>query len=935
MSTREKESAETVKAVGAGGSARKSTSAQSIAQNTPAFQMLATLAERGARFCRVRPKSKKAIEKGWPDKPYTLDEIWPCIERGENVALLCGHGGLGWLDIDADYNKFCETFLQTTSALVASPTVIRDGIDRARILVHVTGDMPQYKLFKRNGEDTPFFEWLGARRKGELPPSVHPDGDTYQWRNPDKPIVELSPEKLNGIIRQWTGANLHEFEPRPKPITNDDSDPGELLEVERRVRLLIASRLTKKGPKPGYYECPFSHNLNEPKDFLFTLDGPIGGCQGKHNKKANGEKNYWRDLATDLGIDVSQIARDVWRERHAPAPDPHQDVSQPAGETAQTEKLRIRTNHKDLAILTRQAWRAIHASNDPVYLFRFGGLPARINRDDHNNPFITMVDDNRLRHILAEKAVWYKTLQDGERPDFPPLTVVKNVLATPDMDLPILTGLTNSPTLAPSGKLQTEPGYNTETGLYYAPKQGFSIEKIPDCPTGEDIAKAKDLIDELLHDFPFVTQAEKAHTIALALLPFVRAVIDGPTPLHLFEKTTAGTGGTLLANVALYPALGSVLTPMTEGRDDDEWRKRLTASLRNSPEAILIDNLRRRLDSAALASVITARLWKDRVLGTSDTITVPVRAAWVATGNNPSMSNEIARRTVRIRLDAQVSRPWLRPTDSFKHPLPAWAIDNRPRLVWALLTLVKAWVSQNMPKSNRTLGMFEDWARVMGGILESVGIPGFLENLHDFYESTDDESNEWAELTRIWWDKYDTTPIGTSEVLEIVTEHSLGVWIGSKASEHSQKITLGKEIKKQRDRRFRVGETEYQIIFAGTHNRSARWALKRHDMSVMSVNECFPSACSEFDISKDIKDSKNRYTGAGDTQKHSYTHTPGDPKHGKMLLQTAQQRGIDAHIGDGGELVYTGDLSNTDVLEALQQHAHHVKAALVRGEEYE
>ena len=34
------------------------------------------------------------------------------------------------------------------------------------------------------------------------------------------------------------------------------------------------------------------------------------------------------------------------------------------------------------------------------------------------------------------------------------------------------------------------------------------------------------------------------------LLPFVRELIDGPTPLHLIEKPTPGTGGTLLATVA-------------------------------------------------------------------------------------------------------------------------------------------------------------------------------------------------------------------------------------------------------------------------------------------------------------------------------------------------------------------------------------------------
>ena len=43
---------------------------------------------------------------------------------------------------------------------------------------------------------------------------------------------------------------------------------------------------------------------------------------------------------------------------------------------------------------------------------------------------------------------------------------------------------------------------------------------------------------------------------------------------------------------------------MTEGRDEDEWRKRLTAKLRNSPQFLLIDNLHRRLDSTNWGRVV-------------------------------------------------------------------------------------------------------------------------------------------------------------------------------------------------------------------------------------------------------------------------------------------------------------------------------------------
>ncbi len=86
-----------------------------------------------------------------------------------------------------------------------------------------------------------------------------------------------------------------------------------------------------------------------------------------------------------------------------------------------------------------------------------------------------------------------------------------------------------------------------------------------------------------------------------------------------------GTGASLLADVLTFPATGRPPAVMTEGRDEDEWRKRLTARLRGGATAVLIDNLRHRLETANLAAALTSTRWEDRLLGTSDTVRLPVR----------------------------------------------------------------------------------------------------------------------------------------------------------------------------------------------------------------------------------------------------------------------------------------------------------------------
>jgi putative DNA primase/helicase len=81
-------------------------------------------------------------------------------------------------------------------------------------------------------------------------------------------------------------------------------------------------------------------------------------------------------------------------------------------------------------------------------------------------------------------------------------------------------------------------------------------------PTKDEIRFALEQICEPLQDFPFVEDADRAHTIALFLLPFVRELIEGPTPLHLIHKPAPGTGGSLLAQAINLAATGAPLDVM-------------------------------------------------------------------------------------------------------------------------------------------------------------------------------------------------------------------------------------------------------------------------------------------------------------------------------------------------------------------------------------
>ena len=235
------------------------------------------------------------------------------------------------------------------------------------------------------------------------------------------------------------------------------------------------------------------------------------------------------------------------------------------------------------------------------------------------------------------------------------------------------------------------------------------------------------LLDEWLGDFPFTEAASQAHAVAAALTPIVRELIVGPTPLFAIDAPAPGTGKGLRAETIGLVALGAPPPVMADVRDQDELRKRVTSLLLEGSPVILLDNVNHRLASGTLAAALTAVQWSDRRLGSNETVRAPNRALWMVTGNNLDLSNEIARRTVWVRIDPRVDRPWER--SGFRHdPLTAWVRDHRHNLLWSLLVLARHWVATARPAWNGSpLGVL----RVLGsrggrhpGSGRDPGLPG-------------------------------------------------------------------------------------------------------------------------------------------------------------------------------------------------------------------
>jgi len=550
-------------------------------------------------------------------------------------------------------------------------------------------------------------------------------------------------------------------------------------------------------------------------------------------------QDKWQSFTPDAGVNIGTLFHHAKEAGWTPPIPATRQTPQTAASAAQSSSSTTQSSHPEIIVNNRQdreivndAWAIILKQNERAMqeaalgelpdgepqqqaqsaspMFLRGGHLTRLtwftNPVGESNLVLETLDEHQSLSLLTRLADWVKISDTGILHVRPPKTVIQIVHSDPvhsgGASLPQIEAVAHTPILDAEGRLIATPGYHPHARLWLSPsKDLLHMPEIAANPSAADIASARSLIlDDLFVDFPFAGEAERANAVAALLLPFVRRIIAAPTPLHLIESPTPGTGKTLLADVISLVATGRKADPISIGRDEAEIEKKAVAILLRGRPIVLFDNINHALDSGVLAAVITSYpVYNGRRLSVSEMLDLPNNVAWLATANNPRMTTEIARRCARIRLDAPVERPWER--TCFKHsPLVPWIIQNRARIIHACLTLIRSWQAAGSVRSKRHLGSFDEWSETMGGILEHVGIAGFIENLQEMYDTVDDQTSELRELIAAWWDTRGEYQVTSAELNLLCEEKNLMFVKRGDGSPKSQQTKLGIFMKSIRDR---------------------------------------------------------------------------------------------------------------------------------------
>lgn len=436
----------------------------------------------------------------------------------------------------------------------------------------------------------------------------------------------------------------------------------------------------------------------------------------------------FNDLATAKGLDTVRVILAAALGNQPLGENVVVDQTD-AEQTAQTaETIKPKDNRVKVAVSTSEAAtadRAVKILQKQHDLYQMHGRLIRaVEGRAGNPPSIVEARPVWMRDTLSRHARFIKHVprrgQDGGVDEVPclvpewlPQIILERRGEWPGVHE--LRAIVETPVLLPGGRVLTAPGYDQESGILYLGKP--TEITVPELPSREQAEAARDVLFDVLVDFPWAEEpspeAHRAAYLAFVLTLVARFAIDGPTPFFVFDASLRGSGKGLLAMVGSRIALNRQTATSQASENHEELRKTILSLITAGRRLILMDEIGPGFGGKFWNCLITSwPAYSDRILGKSEIVTAPACSVWACTGNGITLAAESTRRAIPIRLEPSTDRPEER--TGFKYPdLLHHVGEIQPHLLTAALTILKAYHTAGSPSYTVPLGSFESWSRLV------------------------------------------------------------------------------------------------------------------------------------------------------------------------------------------------------------------------------
>lgn len=403
-----------------------------------------------------------------------------------------------------------------------------------------------------------------------------------------------------------------------------------------------------------------------------------------------------------------------------------------------------------------------------------GYVEPKDERDEAGPAQVRRIDALELARRVDHGYTVTRQRQKHTVPSMFPQSVAARAASATDLlgNVRNLRGVTHTPIVLRDGSILDVAGYDAASGMLYLPDASLTVPKVSDQPTRAEVKEAGELLLSMVEGFPFLAVHDRANYLGALLTPLLRPLVPPPYKLVAIGAPQQGSGKSLLASI-LREVHGGVFKSEFP-TNDDELRKFITSTLdATTAPVVQFDNVAGVLKSSVLDGLLTSSEWSDRLLGQNQMLSLANDRLWIATGNNVHIGGDLERRTLWVTINANMEHPETR--TGFKIPdLEGWVREHRGKLLWALLTMIRAWVVAGAQEPERpTSDGFGRWVAVLRGILdhaelgEAVGVVGHEDTAQG---KADPEDEEWAVFLAAAHRVFGSEPWTTSDLLDRTTE---------------------------------------------------------------------------------------------------------------------------------------------------------------------
>ena len=323
-------------------------------------------------------------------------------------------------------------------------------------------------------------------------------------------------------------------------------------------------------------------------------------------------------------------------------------------------------------------------------------------------------------------------------------------MGRPTSGLPELKNTHRAPIIV-SGVLHKERGFIRDCGLFLTQDSKVKAKSINDKGSA---LKGLDVLKSAWQGFPFQSEIDEAICLA-ALLTLVQRPLLGTAPMFAVSANSPGVGKSQLVDGLSIIASGKSPFLTNYKTDPAEDAKRVLSILRAGFPVVSLDNvaLGLTLVSDALCSALTSTTYSDRVLGATQTASVPSDGVtWFATGNNLTIGGDLCRRALGINLFCEMENPEQR---KFDKSFTKICTERRNELLQAAIDILTAFEATS-DKPAVTLGSFDAWAEQIGSCV--LWLTGVDVTRGQPNPKAEGDFEVFAEFLEVWKKEFSITP---------------------------------------------------------------------------------------------------------------------------------------------------------------------------------